>query len=292
MNKRLCIIIDVNKDSQYLTRCINSLSHNIIKDVEIILTTSNLDEQLQNEVNKLVEANQGLISVCEVANNGSVISNWLEAINKTEAKNIMFMATEDATNKTFWRTITPELDKDLEMTLFKREYITGESKKFGTLDESKFAYDDFFLYKLTTQLTGKIYNKEFLTKIMIDHDFYQNEIIIWPMLAKATEKAQFLPTIIYQQNINRKLLGWKEELEKFDTLQKAIDEVGPSEAMAVFAYNQLFFNWLKKFHPKEPAFKELQAEINAFMEKNFGEKWRKQKSFKKYLKETRTRSLW
>ncbi len=245
--KKVSVIVPVYNVEKYISKCLESLSNQTLKDIEVIIVNDGSPDNSQVIIDKYVQKFPDIFKSFTNKNEGvSAARNF--GIKEATGKYIAFLDSDDY----------------IENDTYEKLYTKAESKKFDlTLCNLKYVYEDGRKEKLHSIKRKDILNKVDVKKLFID--FYP---VVWNGIYNAS---------LFSDDINFKKGVWFEDVEFLYKIFSRIKSVGyiddylinyvQREGSTTSKYNHKLWDYLDNmetiiaFYKKNNIYDEYEKEI-------------------------------
>lgn len=214
---KLSIIIYINNDYEHISKCLDSITNQSMRNIEIIcINDSSSDESL-----KILDNFSKKDKRVKVINNNNyegIINSYNQAIKCSEGDYISFINSRDWIDNQFYEKLYENsINKNLDINMCCVSKVNNETgllnyndpyfncKCIKKFNNKVFSYKDIqnFIGDICTLSFNKIYKKSFLIEndIVFQKNFYYAEIFFYETFLLA-DKVSFLDENLYYHRTN------------------------------------------------------------------------------------------
>jgi len=214
-DNKVSIIIPVYNERRYLNKCIDSILNQTYKNIEVIIVDDGSDKDVAEECDRIA-SDDNRVRVLHKTNEGLSAAR-ISGINMTTGEWIMFADDDDLIIDDAVEKLVSGLPDDVEISTGMRIDL-GEADNYYAEhinDKSNPVYETITGVeacelipndidgKIITPLWGKIYRKEFLSKIDLCKykeqcpTIFFEDLLMTPILLAEAKRVRILRKVIY-----------------------------------------------------------------------------------------------
>lgn len=235
---KVSVIVPVYNTEKYLSKCLDSLTHQTLKDIEIIVINDSSPDNSQKIIDKYTKKNLNVISYNK--KNGGLSDARNFGIDKASGKYLVFIDSDDYVDTTMIEKMYNYAEKNkLDIvTCNSIKVYENNDKQIELKSNLKYSDNDIKNYLLAPPMAWiRIYKKELFDKNSFKKGIYYEDLELIPKLVKYTNKIGFIDeglyfylqregSIMHQKEFNQKLLDIFTVLE---SNKKALQKDYPEE---------------------------------------------------------------
>ena len=222
---KVSVIVPVYNTEKYLSKCLDSLVYQTLKDIEIIIVNDGSPDNSQKVIDEYVSKYSNVFGYKK--ENGGLSDARNYGISKAKGKYIIFIDSDDYIECTMLEKMYDYAKKNsLDIvTCNSVKVYENNNIKIELKSNLKYSDDDIKNYLLAPPMVGiRIFKRDLFDNILFKKGIYYEDLELVPKLVKYTKKIGFIDegllyylqregSIMHQQQFNHKLLDIFNVLE-------------------------------------------------------------------------------
>lgn len=287
---KVSVIVPVYNVEPYIEKCLESLTKQTLKDIEIIVVNDGSPDNSQKIIDKYTKKYKNIKSY--IKENGGLSDARNFGLTKATGEYISFVDSDDSVEETMLEKLYEEATKKKLDIVVCDYYQLWPNKEYKEIIKSNLKYSDEIIknYLLSPPMAWtRLYKKEIFKNVKFTKNIYYEDLECMPKLVKYTNKIEFLEEPLYnylqrdgsimkQKEFNDKLY---DIFKVLDSNRKELYKKYPDEIEYMYITHLLRTATLRFLD--YPNYKETIAKVISTIKEYFPN-WKQNKYYKKSSK--------